>query len=66
MEFANPALDFDELLLVKRNWPGFNQQCSHCVGEAQVPPANLCLLKGLCGDGQVRGLLTGDMVSSDN
>ena len=63
LAFANPALDFDELLFVKRNWPSINHQCSHRVGEAQAPPANLCVLKGLQGDGQVREILTGDMAA---
>jgi len=63
LAFANPSLDFDELLFVKRKWPNVNHQCSHQVGEAQLPPANLCVLKGLQGDGQVRELLTGEMAA---
>ena len=60
LAFSNPAIDFNELLFVKRQWPRHNHQCSHRVGEAQIPGANLCVLKGLDGKGQVREILTGD------
>lgn len=55
----NPAINFDELLFVKRQWPRWNHQCSHRVGEAQTAGANLCVLKGLSGDGKVREILSG-------
>ncbi|MBW8017049.1 MAG: hypothetical protein FVQ82_12760 [Planctomycetes bacterium] len=60
LTLSNPAIDFDELLFVKRQWPWMNHQCGHRVGEAQIPGANLCILKGLDGKGQVREILTGD------
>ena len=57
---SNPVLDFEELLFVKRQWPLYNHQCSHRVGEAQTPGANLSILTGLNGDGVVRDLLPED------
>ncbi len=63
LAFASPAVDFNELLFVKRNWPNTNHQCSHRVGEAQLPPANLCVLTGLRGDGRVREILTDEMAA---
>lgn len=60
LALSNPAIDFDELVFVKRQWPWMNHQCGHRVGEAQIPGANLCILKGLDGKGKVREILTGD------
>jgi hypothetical protein len=60
LAFANPALDFDQLLFVKRQWPVHGHQCSHRVGEAQTPGASLCVLKNLQPDGDVRDLLSGE------
>jgi hypothetical protein len=57
LAFSNPKIDFDEIVFVKRQWPRNNHQCSHRVGEAQIPGANLCLLKGLSPDGKVSNLL---------
>ena len=59
LALSNPAIDFDEILFVKRQWPWMNHQCGHRVGEAQIPGANLCILKGLDGNGSVREILTG-------
>jgi hypothetical protein len=42
--FRHPALNFDELLFVKRHTPAYAHQCSHHVGEAQQPGADLCVL----------------------
>lgn len=61
---AHPSLDFDELLFVKRHWPRINHQCAHRVGEAQTPGADICVLKGLRPDGQVRGLLPPKLAAS--
>ncbi len=58
--FTHPKLDFDELLFVKRHWPQWNHQCSHRMGEAQIPGANLCVLKGLSPDGEIRDILEGE------
>jgi len=57
LAFSNPRLDFDEILFVKRQWPWVNHQCSHRVGEAQIPGANLCVLTGLSPDGRIREIL---------
>jgi hypothetical protein len=57
LAFGNPRIDFDEILFVRRQWPPWNHQCSHRVGEAQIPGANLCVLEGLSPDGRVRALL---------
>jgi len=57
LAFSNPCIDFDEIVFVKRQWPWCNHQCSHRVGEAQIPGANLCVLKGLSPDGEVREIL---------
>jgi hypothetical protein len=59
LAFSNPKLDFDEVVFVKRQWPNQNHQCSHRVGEAQTPGANICILKGLSPEGQIRGILGG-------
>ena len=61
--FTHPALDFDELLFVRRHWPHMNHQCGHRVGENQTPGADLCVLKGLRPDGQVRGLLPPELAA---
>ncbi len=58
--FSDPALDFDELLFIKRNWPTGDHQCAHRVGEHQTPGASLCVLKGLAPDGQVRTVYSTD------
>ena len=63
LAFANPLLDFDELLFVRRHWPNRGHQCSHHVGEAQQPGADLCVLKGLSPDGRVRSVLNGQLKS---
>jgi len=63
LAFSNPKLDFKELLFVKRNWPKWNHQCSHRVGEAQQPGANLCVLSPLSPDGKVRDVLAGEFAA---
>ncbi len=55
--FANPLLDFDEILFVKRHTPPIGHQCSHHVGSAQIPGGDLCVLRGLRPDGDVRSLI---------
>ena len=55
--FDNPLLDFDELLLVKRHTPQMAHQCSHHVGSAQRPGADLCVLAGLRPDGVIRSVI---------
>ena len=60
---SHPALDFDELLFVKRHWPRIDHQCAHRVGESQTPGADLCILKGLRPDGKVRGLLPPELAA---
>ena len=62
--FADPALNFDELLFVKRHWPTGQHQCAHRVGEHQTPGADLCVLKGLRPDGAVRGLLPPELAAA--
>jgi hypothetical protein len=59
LAFSNPKLDFKELLFVRRTWPKWNHQCSHRVGEAQIPGANLCVLTSLSPDAKVRNVLSG-------
>jgi len=59
LAFANPKIDFKELLFVRRHWPRWNHQCSHRVGEAQKPGANLCVLTSLSPDAKVREVLSG-------
>jgi hypothetical protein len=60
LAFSNPLIDFDELLFVKRINKLMNHQCGHRVGEAQNPGSNLCVLKGLNPDGEVREILSGE------
>jgi len=60
--FENPLLDFGEILFVKRYTPSIAHQCSHHVGTSQRPGADLCVLKGLCPDGEVRSVL-GDQLA---
>jgi len=55
--FANPLLDFDELLFVKRYTPGIAHQCSHHVGSSQRPGSDLCIISGIRPDGEVRSVL---------
>ncbi len=57
LALSNPAIDFEELLFVKRQWPRQNHQCSHRMGEAQTPGANLCILERLSPDSPVRDIL---------
>ena len=57
MAMANPAMDFTEILFVRRHWPTWAHQCSHRVGEGQIPGADLCILTGLDGGGTVRSVL---------
>ncbi|MDI9602361.1 MAG: hypothetical protein QM328_09465 [Acidobacteriota bacterium] len=59
--FAHPAVDFDRLLFVERQWPSGNHQCAHRVGEHQTPGANLCILERLAPDGAVTRLLPSAM-----
>ena len=63
LAFSNPKLNFKELLFVRRNWPKWNHQCSHRVGEAQIPGANICVLTKLAPDGKVRYVLSGSFAS---
>ena len=57
LAFANPLLDFDQLVFVRRRWPSIGHQCAHRVGETQKPGATLCVLRGLQPDGEVRDLI---------
>lgn len=57
LAFANPEIDFDELVFVKRQWPRIGHQCAHRVGESQIPGANICVLKGLSPEGKIRYIL---------
>lgn len=61
LALANPRIDFNEIVFVKRQWPKYNHQCSHRVGEAQIPGANICVLKGLSPDGDIRHILDEEM-----
>ena len=54
---ARPEVDFDSIVFVRRHWPRWRHQCSHRVGEAQVPGADLCVVKGLDGNGVVRSVI---------
>lgn len=60
LAFSNPKIDFNQLLFVKRNTPTMQHQCGHRVGEAQLPGANICVLKGLNPDATVKELLSGE------
>ena len=55
--FANPLLGFEELLFVKRYTPPIGHQCSFHVGSAQQVGGDLCILRGLRPDGEVRSVL---------
>lgn len=59
--FANPLLDFDELLFVRRHWPRSHQASVH-VGQAQEPGADLTVLKGLSPAGKVRSVIGDQLV----
>ena len=61
LAFRSPHLDFGELLLVRRHHPAWGHQCSHRVGEAQRPGADLCVLSPLSPDGKVRSLIAGTL-----
>ncbi len=60
LAFSNPEINFDQLLFVKRKTPAMQHQCGHRVGEAQLPGANLAILKGLSPDGKVHDILAGE------
>jgi len=42
--FANPLLDFDEILILKRQLPGYNHMCDQYYGFAQSPGGGLYVL----------------------
>ena len=60
--FANPLLDFDELLFVRRHWPG-GHQAAHHLGTWQEPGGDVSILTGLSPAGKVRSVI-GDQLAS--
>ena len=58
--FSNPLLDFNDLLFVRRHWPGGHQSAIH-LGEWQEPGGDVSILTGLSPDGQVRSVIGGQL-----
>jgi hypothetical protein len=63
--FANPLLDFDRILFLKRHRALFNHMCDQYYGMAARPGGGLCVLSGAFGPRpQVRDLLADAVVGS--
>jgi len=63
--FANPLLDFNEILILKRLLPGYNHMCDQYYGLAQRPGGGLYILSDPFGaKPQIRNLLDKSTVAS--
>ena len=63
--FANPLLDFKELLILKRALPGYNHMCDQYYGLAQKPGGGLYVLSDPFGDKPgIRSLLDTSTVAN--
>jgi len=61
--FANPLLDFDEILFIKRHRPGFNHMCDQYYGINANPGGGVYVLSDPFGPNpQVRDVLAGSVV----
>ncbi len=63
--FANPLLDFDELLILKRHPPKYNHMCDQYYGSAQLPGGGLYVLSDPFGPKPgIRSLLARSAVAN--
>jgi hypothetical protein len=63
--FANPLLDFDRILFLKRHRSIYNHMCDQYYGITAMPGGGLYVLKNPFGDAPtVRDLLAGSTVAS--
>jgi len=63
--FANPLLDFDEILFIKRHRALYDHMCDQYYGMAQRPGGGLYVLAGAFGpDPRVRDILAGAVVQN--
>ena len=63
--FANPLLDFDKILFIKRHLALYNHMCDQYYGMAQRPGGGLYVLAGAFGpDPRVRDMLAGSVVQN--
>jgi len=61
--FANPLLNFDEILFIKRHRPGFNHMCDQYYGINAKPGGGLFVLKDPFGeDPKLRDVLANSVV----
>ncbi len=60
MALANPLLDFDSILFVKRAAPMFPHMSDQFYGWWSRPGGSICILKGFKGDSPAVGCLTDD------
>jgi hypothetical protein len=63
--FANPLLDFDQLLFIKRHRAIYDHMCDQFYGITASPGGGLCVLRDPFGpDPQARNLLAGSVVEN--
>ncbi len=63
--FANPLLDFDDVLILKRHPTNFNHMCDQYYGAAQRPGGGLFVLSDAFGaNPKIRDLLAGSVVEN--
>jgi len=63
--FANPLLDFDELLFLKRNLSTFPHMCDQYYGITQRPGGGICVLEDPFGPNpQARDILADSVVQT--
>ncbi|MCP4452831.1 MAG: hypothetical protein GY809_15325, partial [Planctomycetes bacterium] len=63
--FSNPLLDFDEILVLKRQLPGYNHMCDQYYGFAQSPGGGLYVISDAFGNApKIRSVLADSVVAS--
>lgn len=65
ISFANPRIDFRDILVIKRHRSVFNHMCDQYYGMAAMPGGGLCVLADAFGPApQVRDLLAESVVAN--
>lgn len=63
--FSNPLLDFDEILILKRQLPGYNHMCDQYYGFAQHPGGGLYVISDAFGKApKIRSVLADAVVAN--
>ena len=63
--FSNPLLDFDEILVLKRQLPGYNHMCDQYYGFAQTPGGGLYVISDVFGKApEIRSVLADAVVAN--